>query len=221
MQKQIEEPERISISEPGQNLLSCPFATDLGNEHETRGNYPDDYPMGAVIHYTAGEGSGMGTVNQGKRDGLAYWVIDRGGEIFQTHRLDRWGYHAGRSYYGGLGKSVSKRLLGIELISAGKLTQAGPGKFLTWYGKSILQTNVRMVESRDNIIGGAYHKITNEQCDALITLLIWLKNNNPEVFSFEYVIGHDEAARGRKTDPGGVIPWAMPELREHLTEWNK
>ena len=57
---------------------------------------------------------------------------------------------------------------------------------------------------------------------------MWLKRNNPDVFRFDYVAGHDEIATlgspgspkektlGRKQDPGGSLSLPMAEYREML-----
>lgn len=68
---------------------------------------------------------------------------------------------------------------------------------------------------------GYYHKFTEEQETALIKLLNWLKQQKPEIFKYDNVVGHDEVAYGnkkwgRKSDPGGCLSMTMVQLRERL-----
>jgi lysozyme family protein len=49
-----------------------------------------------------------------------------------------------------------------------------------------------------------------------VKLLLWLKGNQPDVFQFEFVLGHDEVSPGRKNDPGGALSVTLPQFRERL-----
>lgn len=213
-----QEPDRPNLSEEGLGLLTCPFAKDLSSMHEVRGRYEHEYPKGAVIHYTASDRDPMDLLKYGAKQGYAYWLIDTLGVVYQTHPLNMWGYHAGKSSYKGLEGTVSQHLLGIELVNAGLLQEVDASRYLSWYGKLFRKTEVRTIKKkRGNMMPGSYHKVTQDQENALIALLCWLRRNNPAVFKFKYVVGHDEVSPGRKVDPGGCIPWTMPELRQFLT----
>ncbi len=49
--------------------------------------------------------------------------------------LDRWGSHAGKSSYSGLGNWVSKKLVGIEVCNAGRLIKTADG-YEPWWNKN-------------------------------------------------------------------------------------
>jgi len=213
--------ERSSLSEKGQQLLWCPFAEISKTEMPTKGKYKKLYPAGLTIHFTAGRSlkgdrDSENCLAYGKKQGYAYWCLSRDGTIFQSHSLDSWGYHAGKANW-GVFKSCSDKMLGLEINCAGKLTKKGD-KYFSWFGEEYPENEVRFVKAKENIIEGYYHKYTIEQEASLIQLCLWLKSNNPDVFSFANVAGHDEIAvpKGRKSDPGGSLSMTMPEFRELL-----
>lgn len=228
----------------GTKLLWYPKAIKYEKHMRTRGQYPDKYPMGAVIHFTAGrtrkspEGStrsgyptsheGMGrksTLSGIENQAYCYFVNDQGGNIHQAFSLDRWGYHAGESSWPKLGSGVSDKLVGIESMSAGKLEKVKDGVYKAYFttpekgDKYFYANEVRTIASKkDNVQTGTYHKFTDAQEKGLVDLLMWLKHNNPSVFNFDYVLGHDEVAPKRKNDPGGALSMTMPEFRAYLKE---
>lgn len=210
----IDEPDRPSISEPGLKLLSHPTAQKI--DLPTKGSFRKGYPEGLVVHFTAGqcddEGDMVGTMNWGKGEGLAFWGIGPTGKLYEGHRLNRWGHHAGSSKWPSLGSSLSQYLLGVEIASAGRLDSSRK----SWFGKTYPESKTRTVKAEANIAAGTYLKYTSEQEETLIEFCLWLKRNNPEVFSFDLVLGHDEIAPGRKNDPGGALSMTMPQFRALL-----
>ena len=207
--------DRPSVSQPASKQLSYPLA-DFSVKHNTQGTYPNNYPKGAVVHFTAGqcdsEQDAIGTLNWGKAQGYAFWSIGPTGKVYQTHARDRWGYHAGRSSWTLLGEGLSNKLLGIEVVCAGRTDASGK----SWFGKVYDKARLRYGAAKDNCQEGTYVKYTPEQEKALIDLLLWLKKNNPEEFSFDYVLGHDSISPGRKNDPGHSLSMTIPKLQAKL-----
>lgn len=145
-----------------------------------------------------------------------YFIIDKDGNIGQNFSLDSWGSHAGLSTWKGLGDRVSDDLVGIEIQSAGRLEKSG-STFKTWFGETIPAADVRSVaKQNENQEAGHYHKYTPAQEESLIRLLTWLHDNNPDVFSYDLVLGHDEVSPKRKNDPGASLSMTMPALRNKL-----
>lgn len=187
------------------------------------GEYPKGYPRGAIIHWTSGRfdkglSDSVNTIQGGIKNGYMYWCMDKDGKVIQTNPLNQWGYHAGASSWtiDGVKRSgVSNFLVGIEINNAGNLSKKN-GKYVSWFDQEIPEKDVRISKSVDNVQAGAYHKYTEAQEKSLIEMLIWLKANNPDVFSFDYVLGHDEVAPSRKTDPGGSLSVTMPNFRLFL-----
>ena len=218
--------ERPDISKPAQKLLRCPWAKHWEKDMPTSGTYRKGYPEGAIVHFT--EGSTIeSSISWGAKQGYAFWGIGRDGTVYQTHALNRYGAHAGESQWPGLGSSVSKYLVGIEVAAAGRVERVGE-KYKAYFHRSPAEyfdaDRVRVIpQSVDQqILAGAYHKFSPEQEESLIRTLLWMKENNPEVFSFDYVLGHDEVSgpkgigRWRKNDPGGALSMPMKEFRALL-----
>ncbi len=212
------EKERVSASASGQKLLWIPFAEIVKPEMKARGTYSKGYPQGLVVHHTAGHQDKLGKsgVAYGREQGHLYLYMDMHGKIFQAFPLNKWGYHAGKSSYPGLGSGVSAKLVGLEVAAAGKLDRAGSG-WKTYWGKPLPKEQVREIPKKNaNQQPGAYQRYTAAQEASIIELCLWLKKNNPAVFNFDYVLGHDEVAPTRKNDPGGSLSMTMPALRELL-----
>lgn len=205
-----------------------PFAKVIGEKMRERGKYPNGWPRGAVVHFTAGRDGAEKTIMGGIKNGYTFWCIQRDGLLVCAHDADKWGYHAGESkwdkvikgirYY--LSGSVSDDLIGIEINAAGRVVPVvgKETKYQTWFGTYLTPEEVRYTPGKDNQERGFYHKYTPEQEHRLVETLFWLKDQKPDVFSFDYVLGHDEVAKpkGRKNDPGAALSMTMPEFREYL-----
>jgi hypothetical protein len=216
---QVEEPERPNPGDLGQKLLWYPKAEIFSEKMPTRGFYANKYPVGAVVHFTAGrslkgDSDAKNTIRNGIANGYAYLCISRDGTVFQAHSFDRWGHHCGKSSWPSLGTSLSNKLVGIEICNAGKLDASGQ----SWFGEKYPESEQRASLKNANIEAGNYHKYTPEQEKSLIELLVWLKLNNPGVFQVENILGHDEISPGRKNDPGASLSCTMPALRSKIKE---
>ncbi len=226
--------ENLAELESGRPELYYPTAVrDLLGSMKTLGRYAQGYPRGAVVHFTAGRDDPRNDIRHAQKNGYCYFVIGPDGTVHQNFPLDRWGSHAGASYWPILGQGVSQHLVGIEICNAGKLEDLGNNHYRPWYNeakhlaKSGRQPDpaadfpadrVRMVTRKHNRQAGHYLKFSEMQEAALHTLLRWLQGNHPTVFSFDLVLGHDEVSPGRKSDPGGALSLTMPELRERLKQ---
>lgn len=211
-----QEPERPNPAETGQKFLWYPKAVITQEKMPTRGVYANNYPVGAVVHFTAGRSlkgdtDAINTIRSGIVNGYCYFCISSTGTVFQSFPLNKWGYHCGQSSWPGLGSSLSNKLVGIEVCNAGKLDKNGK----SWFGETYPKSETRDVD--DNYgEAGKYHKYTPAQEKSLLELLIWLKTNNPTVFKTENILGHHEISPGRKNDPCGALSMTMPSLREFI-----
>lgn len=219
---------RPSKQDPAGGLLWYPEAVALQPEMKTQGRYERGYPRGAVVHYTAGS-TAASAISQAMTSGYAYFVIDRGGVIYQGAPLDRWGYHCGPSQHpdfpGATG--LSRHLVGIEMVSAGRVEEDKPDadgvrRFRQWWEKNpsrfLREDEVRYAATDfNNVRAGYYHAFDDDQESALVNLLMWLKTNDvTDSFGLPWVLGHDEIAPGRKSDPGAALSMSMPDFRLKL-----
>jgi len=202
---------------------------------KNRGKYKtkSGQAKGVVVHYTAGrqdQGSAMGTLIDGAASGYSYFCMDIDGVIHVPNSIgfSGFGYHAGTSKWNGV-SGVSQYLYGMEICSAGKLVELDKKLypyycFKNWSGKKadllpgakhISQDKCRLVKAKDNIKQGWYLKYTDKQELALKNFCLWQLDTNKE-FSIDWVVGHDEVAPDRKSDPGGSLSTSMPEFRSML-----
>jgi N-acetyl-anhydromuramyl-L-alanine amidase AmpD len=185
---------------------------------KTRGRYPSGGPEGAIVHWTAGREnqSLKSALSYQARQGFTYFVIDEDGNVGQNFPLNQWGYHAGKSYYDGLGSYVSNRVVGIEVICPGHLDK----RRTAWFDRTepYPEDKCRLeVRRNKNIAPGYYYKFTNKQENSLIKLLLWLWDQY-DCFQVPYILGHDEVSPGRKVDPGGSLSYTMPEFRSKISK---
>jgi N-acetyl-anhydromuramyl-L-alanine amidase AmpD len=207
-------------------LLWYPHAIDPKMKMPTQGSYSKRYPMGAVVHFTAGwdkkDDQALGSLDWGIKQGWGFLMIGPSGVVYQAGPLDKWSHHAGTSAWKGLGKSVSKYLVGIEVACAGEVTLQSDKSYKPYFNARYTKDEVRTVKEDYGCPAGTYKKFTDAQEDSLVDLLIWLKHNAPDIFSFDYVLGHHEVAGKegigywRKTDPGGSLSMPMKKFREYL-----
>lgn len=237
-----DESEVVTDHETSYNLW-IPWAEDVSKTEgiymPTRGEFEMGYPKGIVNHFNAGWANSnkkwpdpfpmdnafngidkdsrkyaIRCLKWGAGKGYNFLVMDTLGRIYQSTPLNKWGYHAGKSYWKGLGHSVSNQLIGIEVMNPGKLTKQGD-KYYTWFNQEVPSVNVRTV-SNGYKVSGHYCKFTIEQEISLKRLWHFLNNNQPphtyKIFKPEYILGHDEVSPGRKNDPGGALSKPLREL---------
>lgn len=200
-----------------------------------KGEYPKKYPYGAIVHFTAGhyEGGTAKAIDSIEDSPYFFCCIGIDGKLVQVNPFNQWGYHAGESAWTIGGKKVtgvSNLLVGIEMNNPGRLVEKN-GKYYAYFDTKFKNPikNVRVIKKNtDNILAGAYMPYTEEQEQGLVEFLLFMKANNPDVFDFDYVLGHDEVAgpkgigRWRKNDPGGALSMTMTEFRAHLrSEYKK
>jgi N-acetylmuramoyl-L-alanine amidase len=185
------------IPEPVRDPLWYPKAITPSRKMRTSFKYEGGYPVGAVVHCTAGRDKdfddAMASYNWGCDNGFVYFVIAPQGEVIQGFPLNEGGAHAGRSSWPGLGENVSRKLVGIEIVNAGKLENNR-----SWFGVLYKSEDIR----------DGFKKCTPEQERSLKDLIAWLKKDE----RFKLVLGHDDVSPGRKTDPGKSLSFNVKEL---------
>lgn len=169
-------------------------------------------PKGIVIHHSADRDLGRVQISLETR-GLGYHlIIARDGSITQHAWLDHGVWHAGKALW--MGYSPNTYFLSISLLSWGEIKRDGK-VFKTWSGAVLPDSEV--VERVSNVNGQKYYwdAATPEQLASLSRLCQWCIDNGVPI---KNICGHDECAipKGRKSDPGGVLPMTMQEYRDFL-----
>lgn len=211
-----EEPALFQGSKRGEKRLWYPPAVQHFPKMPRQGAHEKNYPKGLVVHFNAGWHKPSATIDGGIKNGYLYDAMGPDGVIRQANPLSDWGWHTGGGAWRGPdGKTyfgMHRYCRGVEITSAGKLDSNKK----SWFGFRVPDEKCRFVEKRGSIReGGFYEAYTKEQEKSLINYCLWLKWNNPEIFDFDWVIGHEECST-QKTDPGGALSMTMQEFRAML-----
>jgi N-acetylmuramoyl-L-alanine amidase len=167
-------------------------------------------PEIAVIHYSVTASAGATAAVLEARDFVScHLSIDQTGRIIQQVPFNRVAWHAGKSEYRGR-SNCNAFALGIEIANPGPLEKAADGTFRTTYGAIWRGEVVKAWHKNDDEHRGwrywaAYSDVDFDLCAHLCAL--WR-----DTYGISDIVGHDEIAPGRKTDPGPAFP--IDALRE-------
>lgn len=157
-----------------------------------------------VIHFTAGA-SAESSINYWKELGIgvcAHFVIDRDGTIYQCRPCNRTAGHAGASQWkdpksGTTYHGLNACSIGIELANGG---DSYPEKF-----SSITPTTARHKNGGPFTKWETYPPAQLAACEMLSKVMC-------DRYKLDDLVGHDDIAPNRKSDPGPAFP--MQLLRE-------
>lgn len=167
-------------------------------------------PQYLVIHFTASHSAqvAINWLTNPDAKASAHVVIARDGTITQLVPFNQEAWHAGKSHWDGH-DGLNHLSLGIELDNAGKLTRKG-SKWVDWTGKEIPDSEVREATHKNETEKAGWHVYGEKQLEAVRELAALLV----QTYKLKDVIGHEDIAPGRKTDPGPLFP--LQELRAQL-----
>lgn len=155
-----------------------------------------------VMHYTAGSSaaSAIRTLTDPAVKASAHLVIAGDGEITQLVPFDRVAWHAGVSSWQGLTR-LNGHSIGIELDNAGPLTPQGD-KWRAWFGRLYDRSEVFVARHKNEDRERGWHAYPEAQLEAAIAVSALLVQE----YGLIDVVGHDDIAPGRKSDPGPAFP---------------
>jgi len=167
-------------------------------------------PQYVVMHYTAGPSAqqAINWLSNKRAKASAHIVISREGEITQMVDFNTIAWHAGRSSWQGLG-GLNHHSIGIELSNAGPLMRAD-NAWVSWFGQHYNANEVVEAVHKNQTQMRGWHLYTPKQLYAALDLSALLI----EEYGLKDVIGHEDIAPTRKTDPGPAFP--MDSFRAHL-----
>lgn len=187
------------------------------------GKYSGSNPDTIIIHYTAGHSTETAVRVLSKPKNVrpvasAHMVVGMDAEIVQLANLNNITAHAGRSGYklptDPNRNTFNKHSIGIEISNPGYLKEKD-GKFYTWYKQEIPKEKVFEGRHRNSVTRSRFwHKYPQTQIDRVYEICRVLLKAYP---SIKYILGHEEIAPGRKTDPGPAFP--LDQMRKDLGVW--
>ena len=178
-----------------------------------KGTFPGARPTGVTVHYSADRDIDRFVRTLVER-GLGYHLmIDRNGDIIQMTSFDRKVWHAGRSVWAGQRPNHSH--IAVAIASWGYLEQLEPHEFQSWAKVKIPKEDVAF---RPDSIKGVVKPWDSATLSQIASLFEILRFFTAQGISASDICGHDEAALppGRKSDPGGVLPMSMDQIRRAL-----
>ena len=165
-------------------------------------------PEYLVIHYTAGnsaEGAVAWLCDPAAR-ASAHLVIGRDGSLTQLAPFNHITWHAGRSRCAGH-SNVNSCSIGIELDNAGKLERVGEHWCSAIGQREYPDDQVLIANHKHDQPGtmaGGWHRYSEAQLAAAGAVGMLLVRE----YALKDVVGHDDIAPGRKSDPGPAFPLA-------------
>lgn len=163
-----------------------------------------------VMHYTAGPGAdhAVNWLANPTAKASAHLVISRSGQITQLVPFDTVAWHAGKSEWKGL-NGMNNFSIGIELDNAGVLTKIGT-TWQAWFGTKVPNEQVLEAIHKNESVMRGWQMYTPEQLFVALEVASLLV----QTYKLEDIIGHDDIAPGRKSDPGPAFP--MDSFRSRL-----
>jgi N-acetylmuramoyl-L-alanine amidase len=159
-------------------------------------------PEYLVMHYTAGASaeSSVDWFTRPEAKASAHLVIGRSGSITQVVRFDRVAWHAGKSRWADR-VGLNQWSIGIELDNAGEVVRHPDGWHTKW-GRPISSNEVLEAVHKNGGPVAGWHTYTIQQLEVAQVVAALLVSH----YGLRDVVGHDDIAPGRKTDPGPAFP---------------
>ena len=165
-------------------------------------------PEYLVIHYTAGcsAAGAVAWLCDPAARASAHLVIGRDGSLTQLAPFNRIAWHAGRSLWAGR-SNVNSCSIGIELDNAGRLERVGEC-WRSSIGQREYPDNQVLIANHQHDRPGTppcgWHRYSQAQLAAAGEVGMLLVRE----YALKDVVGHDDIAPGRKSDPGPAFPLA-------------
>jgi N-acetylmuramoyl-L-alanine amidase len=174
------------------------------------GAFKGGLPDTIVIHFTAGRDakSAIKTLIDPAVKASAHLVVGRDGSVTQLVPFDTVAWHAGKSAWEGRA-GLNDFSIGIEIDNAGRLDRQG-GRFFSWFGKEYPQDEVFEGVHRNESESSCWHRYQEQDIEIVREICALLIKAYP----IKQIVGHEEIAPGRKTDPGPAFP--LDKFRERL-----
>jgi len=162
-----------------------------------------------VLHYTVGPAdAAVRHLTNPSTKASAHLVVDRDGSVTQLVPFNTISWHAGSSTWKNR-TGINKYSIGIEMANYGPLTKSGD-VYRTVYGSTISPNDVIEAIHRNQTRPKYWHAYTEAQIQKIREICLLLI----EEYGIKEIVGHEEIAPLRKTDPGPAFP--LDRIRSEL-----
>jgi len=164
-----------------------------------------------ILHYTVFNTieQTIATLTDSKFQVSAHLIIGRQGEIMQLVPFNRVAWHAGKSAWQGL-ENLNQYAIGIELVNAGYVTRTEDGKWVNWFGDEMDERQLIEMKHKNDEQYRHWEIYPEAQLSTALTVSQLLI----QTYDLIDILGHDDIAPHRKTDPGPAFP--MTDFRTQL-----
>lgn len=179
-----------------------------------------------VFHYTAcsfaaARAAFMRKVGAGRVS--AHLLVDTDGSVIQFVPFNKRAWHAGESFWAGM-TDMNTHSIGVEVVNLGYLLKHGDGRFGSSDGSSTVSAD-RVVEARHKN-PNEHHRYWQAYTAEQVETCAQLAEALTAAYSLVDVVGHDDIAPARKSDPGPAFPLRRMVARafgraddETATQW--
>ena len=160
-------------------------------------------PLYLVMHFTAvteARGSISWFLNKDAK-ASAHLIIDRDGTITQFAPFNIITWHAGESVWNGL-IGLNKYSIGIELVNGGRVVKSGNNWICPVDRKAVQDSDVIIACHKNETAESGWQVYTEIQLQTAIEVGSALV----KMYNLKDVIGHEDIAPHRKSDPGPAFP---------------
>jgi N-acetylmuramoyl-L-alanine amidase len=160
-------------------------------------------PQYLVMHYTAAT-QARGSINwflNKDAKASAHLLIDRDGTITQFAPFNVITWHAGASEWNGL-VGLNKFAVGIELVNGGRLAKSGVAWICPVDKKAVPDTDVIIAKHKNDSFESGWQTYSEVQLQTAAEIGALLV----KTYNLRDVVGHDDIAPHRKSDPGPAFP---------------
>lgn len=133
----------------------------------------------------------------------AHLVIGRDGTIWQLAPFTAVTWHAGDGTWPKGVARVNHRSIGIEHTNAGALTRRADGKWVTWSNHVVPDAEVVVLTHKFETAERGWHLYDLAMIERSLEVQALLVARYPTILQ---IVGHDDVAFPRKTDPGPAFP---------------
>lgn len=172
-------------------------------------------PKFLVIHYTA-SGDGFDTAAYFARRAArasAHLVIRRDGTMVQCVPFDMVAWHAGKSRWRDAGgrtyANLNQHSIGIELENWGPLQRSAAG-WISWSGTPVETSRTTEARHKSGAPDCGWERYTSLQVRTATAVAQAICRT----YGVGEIVGHDDIAPGRKSDPGPA--WDMAGFRARV-----